>query len=204
MPQTPALLFLVGVLLLAGCASRPPPAPVAWQEHAASVAALDSWSLDGRLGIRQSNQSDTVRLSWQQAVSATQIDLSSTLLGLGAVRIRADANGVLVQKAGEPDRRLPSLDALSREYIPYDFPAAWLQWWIRGLPVPTLNTLQQGFAELGVLQDLEQEAPGGAVYTLAYDRYAAHDGLLLPGRIRMESQGLRLTFLIDSWQTHGS
>lgn len=203
MQHTPALLFLACVLLLAGCASRPPPTPVAWQNHAAALTALDSWSLRGRLGIRQADQSDTVRLAWQQSGSDTRIDLSSTLLGLGAVRIQTDAGGVLVQKAGEADRRLPSLDALSREYIPYDFPAAWLQWWIRGLPVPALDILQQNFAELGVLQDLEQQAPGGVVYTLAYDRYAGHEGLLLPGRIRLESQGLRLTFLIDSWQTAG-
>lgn len=203
MPRVPSLLLFACILLLGACASRPPPEPVAWQQHAATVAALQSWSLSGRLGIRQANQSDTVRLSWEQSATQTRIDLSSTILGLGAVRIQADASGVVVEQAGELPQRLPSLDALSRAYIPYDFPAAWLQWWIRGLPVPSLDTSTQGFAELGVLQELEQRTPGGVVYRLTYDRYAAHDGLLLPGRIILDSQGLRLTFLIDSWQTPG-
>ena len=204
MPRTSLTLFLLAVLMLAGCATPPPPEPVAWQQHAAAIGALQDWSLSGRLGIRQENQSDTVRLSWQQTGDAIRIDLSSTILGLGAVRIQGDPGGVVVEQAGEPPQRLPSLDALSRAYIPYDFPAAWLQWWIRGLPVPQLQTSQQAFSPLGVLQDLEQAAPGGARYTLAYDRYAEHEGLLLPGRIRLESQGLRLTFLIDDWQTGGT
>jgi len=201
MPRFPALLHIVTALWLAGCATRLPPEPVAWQEHASTVSALRDWSLSGRLGVRQENQSDTVRLAWQQSGTDTRIDLSSTVLGLGAVRITADATGVVLEHAGEAPRRLPSLDALSREYLPYDFPAAWLQWWIRGLPVPELDTRVQEFSELGVLQDLEQRSPAGVAYQLSYDRYASHQGLVLPGRIRLDSQGLRLTFLIDRWQT---
>lgn len=197
-----ALLLCVLLALLQACATTPPLQAVAWQEHARQVAAMTEWTLSGRLAIRQEGQADTVRINWRQSGDNSLINLSSTFLGLGAVRIQAEPGLVLVEKAGETARTLPSLDTLSSEYIPYDFPAAWLLWWIRGLPVPELDTSVQTTTELGVLQELEQSAAaGGRSYALRYENYKNIDGLLLPGRIRLNSQGVQLTFIIDNWRS---
>ncbi|HHX81880.1 MAG TPA: outer membrane lipoprotein LolB [Pseudomonadaceae bacterium] len=196
-----ALLLCALLALLQACATTPPLQAVAWQEHASQVEAMTEWALSGRLAVRQQEQAETVRINWRQSGDNSLINLSSTFLGLGAVRIQAEPGQVVVEKAGETARILPSLDALSSEYIPYDFPAAWLLWWIRGLPVPELATGVQTISELGVLQELEQSPSPDRSYTLRYENYREVSGLLLPGRIRLNSQGVQLTFIIDTWHS---
>jgi outer membrane lipoprotein LolB len=198
-PAVPRVLLAGLLLLLAGCASLPPATmPVEWQAHAETLASLQTWTLSGRLNIRQGRQSDTVNLHWAQDRTAFSIRLSGTL-GMGGVQLQGDDTQVLLEKAGEEPRLLPSLEALGREYMDYDFPAAYLTWWVRGLPVPDLPA-QSTLNEQNLLQTLVQHSPEGQRYELTFERYSVVDGLALPSRITLQSQGVMLRVLVDGWQ----
>jgi outer membrane biogenesis lipoprotein LolB len=108
---------------------------------------------------------------------------------------------VTVQKNGEEPRLLPGLDALSREYLDYDFPAAYLLWWVRGLPVPTLPA-EAVLDQNQLLQQLVQTDGRGQRWDLAFENYERVGPVILPRRISLESQGVRLRFLISDWQLH--
>lgn len=185
--------------LLAGCASVPEPElePVDWRRHREQVSALDHWALSGRLTIRQDGRAEAVNLNWRQRENAVDIRLSGTL-GLGAVRVQGDNEQVIVERAGEEPLVVPGLDSLSREYLQYEFPAAYLLYWVRGIPVPALRA-ETGFHESGLLHTLQQRSSSGQVWYLEFDRYRQHGGHTLPGRIRLQSQGVELGFSIHDW-----
>jgi outer membrane lipoprotein LolB len=191
---------LAAALLLAACATQPlviddPD----WQRHEASVATLNDWQLAGRLVVRQDGQSDTANISWLQQDEAFDLRLFGSL-GFGAVRVIGAANSVTVEKAGEAPVTFPSLGAVTREYFGYEFPAADLLYWVRGLPAPRpgSSTLDDN----RMLATLRQSDASGQEWSLTLDRYMEVDGapgLYLPGRILAQREGLELRFLVSSW-----
>lgn len=197
------VVALAALLLLGACVSSPLQSP-GWQAHRESVTQVTDWQLDGRLNVRQGRESDTIGLSWKQSGDRASIRLSSTVFGLGGVLIEGDDTRVIIEKSGEEPRELPGLDALSNEFLDYDFPAAYLRWWVRGLPVPSLPAtpiLDQN----QLLFSLVQTAPDGQRWELSYENYEQVGSVILPRRINLSSQGVMLRFLISDWQlTHVS
>lgn len=195
--------LLVLSVLLGGCAttqqSAAPTANPDFNVHQQAVLAKPDWQLSGRLNVRQAKQSDTVSLNWQQQEQNFDLTLSGAL-GLGTTRVRGnDRNGLRVEKAGEAAIELPNLQALTRDYLAFEFPAAHLLYWVRGLPVPGLPTTTE-FDSNNLLTNLSQQDEDGRTWQLVFDRYEAVDALPLPGRIRLTADDLQLTFLINDWQ----
>jgi outer membrane lipoprotein LolB len=190
-------------LCLGACASRTieptsAVAPQTWASHVAAAAAIDTWTLTGRLNIRQGNQSDTVNLNWAQQQANFDINLSGTL-GLGAVHLQGTPTFATLEKAGEETRVLSSLDELTQEMLGYAFPAGHLLWWVRGLPAPGMPA-RPAWNEAGLLATLSQTDTRGSAWSLSFDRYDTTMALPLPGRIRLQQNSVQLTFLINQWQ----
>lgn len=191
------LLFL---LTACGTTSRViAPANPDFESHRQAVLAADSWQLSGRLNIRENNESDRVSLNWKQDNQQFDITLWGAL-GLGNTRIFGTDQGLTIQKADEPPVQLPDFQALSREYLSFDFPAQYLLYWVRGVPVPELDS-SQTFDSNNLLATLSQRDPTGRSWELSFDRYAALGELNLPGRIRVVSGNIQLIFLVDAWQS---
>lgn len=196
--RLPSVLALFAFLLLGACASSPLRSP-GWQAHRESVTQVTDWQLDGRLSIRQGRESDTISLNWKQSGDRVTIRLSSTMLGLGGVLIDGDDTRVTIEKSGEEPRVLPGLDALGSEFLDYDFPAAYLRWWVRGLPVPSLPAMPV-LDQNQLLFSLVQTAPNGQRWELSYENYEQVGSVILPRRINLSSQGVLLRFLVSDWQ----
>ena len=189
-------------LLLGGCAVNTGvtgPGNAGFEAHRVAVLAAGAWRLEGRLNIRQQQQSDTVSIRWQQQGDTFDITLSSTMLGLGTTQVSGGNGEVLVEKAGEAPVTLPDLQALTRDYLAFDFPAANLLYWVRGLPAPGLPAATT-FDDNDLLASLTQQDSSGQRWQLTFDRYTAVDALVMPGRIRMSSDSVQLTFLVGEWQ----
>lgn len=186
------------LLLLSACATRPPETPpgdLSWEEHRARVLAHEGWRLQGRLNIRGPERNDTVNLTWEQQGESFAINMSGRL-GLGNVRINGNETGVVVEKAGEEPLYARSLEDVSADYLGYEFPAAKLHYWVRGITTPD----SPASMELNDNRRLASLASDG--WRLDYDRYLETGGVVLPGRIRMEHPPWRLTFLISEWTLH--
>lgn len=197
-----SLLLPCVALLIGGCATGTGvagPGNAGFEAHRAAVQAYADWQLAGRLNVRQQQQSDTVSIRWQQQGKSFDITLSSTMLGLGTTRVSGGTAEVLVEKAGEAPVTLPDLQALTRDYLAFDFPATNLLYWVRGLPAPDLPATT-AFDDSDLLASLTQQDGTGRSWQLTFDRYVAVDGLVMPGRIRLNSEDVQLTFLVSEWQ----
>jgi outer membrane lipoprotein LolB len=169
-----------------------------WEDHRYLMETLSTWTLQGRLNIRQQNNSDTVSVNWQQQEQDFVINLSG-VFGLGATMISGDQYSIRLERGNEEVLTAASLNEFTREVIGYEFPAEVLYYWVRGIPAPDrpadieLNDQQL----LSVLRQIDSQ---GNTWQLEYDRYTVTDGHSLPGRIRMSQADYRLTLLIQDWQ----
>ncbi len=201
--RLPHFLFIITSLLwLSSCATsgnNEGPDDPNWLQHEQSVLALSNWQLSGRLNVRQQNASDTVSINWQQEDQNFEIRFSGTL-GLGAVHVHGSPDEVVVEKAGAETVLLPDLQALTRNYLGYDFPAAQLLFWVRGIPAPggIISTTLDVSLMMGTLIQADTT---GRRWELEYDRYQQVNDVWLPGRIRVKSEDIQLTFLISEWLT---
>lgn len=190
--------LLVICLLLVSCTTSTNLIDRNWQTHQILVNNASSWTLQGRLNIRQANNSDTVTLNWQQMVQDFEINLSGAF-GIGATMISGNQESIRLQQGNQNPIEAASLSELSRDYLGYEFPAEALQFWVRGIPSPD-STSTMEFNENQLLASLSQTDAQGNQWLLEYDRYQESGGLNLPGRIRMSHPDYLLTFIIQSWQ----
>jgi outer membrane lipoprotein LolB len=195
-------LTITSLLWLTSCATSGKvegPSDPDWLRHQESVLALSDWELSGRLNVRQQNTSDTVNINWQQRDQSFEIRFSGTI-GLGAVQVHGSPGQVVVEKAGAETVVLPDLQALAQNYLGYDFPAAQLLYWVRGVPAPDglISTTLNADLMLGTLVQADNT---GRQWQLEYEDYQPVMDVWLPGQIRVTSGDIRLRFLINEWLT---
>ncbi len=190
------ILFLS--LLLSSCGTSSLLNNSSWETHQNLVSSSTTWTLRGRLNIRQNDRSDTVSINWQQNQEAFEINLSGAL-GLGSTIIIGDQQRIRLQRGNEEPILAANLMELSRDYLGYEFPTNALIYWVRGIPAPS-NLFTLVLNDEQRLASLTQQDSIGNTWQLEYDRYRNIDDLDLPGRIRMQHPEYRLTFIIQSWQ----
>lgn len=142
-------------LLVAGCASVPPPTP-----------ALPGDSLSGRLALRvdaaagQDARSMSAAFELQGAPERGRFSLSTPLGTMLAQARWQPGSVVLVTPQGEAP--YPDLDALTREVLGESVPVAALFDWLRGRPWPGAASVASrppaapGFRQLGWAVDLSR------------------------------------------------
>lgn len=151
-------------MLVAGCASRLPPAP---PDAAAAVAADQRFA--GRLAMavaaseRGPAQSLTAGFELRGRPEAGEIALETSLGTLLAQARWSRNEALLVTPQGS--RRFTDLDDLSREALGEALPLAALFDWLRGRPWPgaasqQLSADRTGFGQLGWEVDLGRFADG--------------------------------------------
>lgn len=194
-------LFLYGfllALLLASCTSLSPDGNLYPENYSQVLVGLQDWSLRGRLNIRSGDGNETININWQQNHEEYDINLSGAL-GMGAVQITGNNDGVTINRAGEEDAIVSSdLDSLSTEVLGYAFPLRELLYWIKGIAAPGSQAARTRNPQ-GLTATLSQADARGQRWELQYDRYQTVDSYALPGRIRLEQVPYRLTFVISDW-----
>lgn len=191
-------LLVTGVLiLLAGCASTPEPVPTGTQEdwlaHRDDIAALRSWDLSGRIAVSNEDQGWSAQFDWRQREDRFHIRLRGPL-GQGAVELLGDTRGVHLLQPGKPTVSAPSAELLLEQQTGWRLPVSGLQFWLRGLPVPGVDSDFQVDVQ-GRLIDLRQYD-----WTIDYKAYQETGPHWLPQRMKLEDPSLRVKFVVDQWR----
>lgn len=200
MPTLRHLLLLTLVLMLGACSNLHQRETLefggdasAWQTHRKAVTPLDSWTLQGKLGVRAPTESGSGTVLWLQQQEQYDIRLSGPL-GRGATRIQGNDRGVTLDIAGQPPVSASSAEALLEQQVGWRLPVEHLLWWVRGLPAPGSPSRLQ----LNPDSQLARLAQAG--WTVEYSRYQQIDGVQLPQRLQLSGYDMLLTLVITRWE----
>lgn len=167
----------------------------AWQTHQQQVSELNVWQLDGKLGIRSSAESGSLRLRWEQQDDQYQISANDPI-GRQLADLQGSAKGVILSQ-GDQQFYAQTPEALFHAQLGWPLPVSNLLYWVRGLPAPGEITAL-GLNEMGQLSLLEQQG-----WQLTFDQYRTLGHYpALPTQINAHHPGhnLRLKLIIYSWQ----
>lgn len=200
MPILRNLLLLTLILTLSACSNLHQRETLefggdtaAWQAHRKAVTPLDSWTLQGKLGVRAPRESGSGTVLWLQEHDQYDIRLSGPL-GRGATRIQGNDHGVTLDIAGQPPMSAPSAEALLEQQVGWRLPVEHLLWWVRGLPAPG----SPSHLQLNPDSQLARLAQAG--WTVEYSRYQQIDGVQLPQRLQLSGYDMLLTLVITHWE----
>lgn len=186
------LPWLALLAWLAGCVTPPSPPPGMSPAQHAGLLALEHWRVEGKLGIKAPRASESALLDWRQQGEHFDITLSGPLGGARA-HLAGTPRQLSLAQPGQPTRHARDADELLSDALGWSVPVEELRYWVRGLASPGTR-VQDMQAQGGVLVALRQ-----AGWTLQFSQHREQDGLVLPGRLVMERDGLRLTLIARRW-----
>jgi outer membrane lipoprotein LolB len=196
-----ALASCLALLALAGCRTRPPPAPVIgpgadapWPKQYAALSRLDSYGLNGRVGVAANGQGFSASLRYSQKQERADLALDGPM-GVGGMRI-----GIQDRELTVTNSRGETLDGAAargeiESRLGFELPLTELRWWLLGLPAPGSPSENRqaspdapidAFRQNGWHVSIESRAPGL--------------GFSLPKRLTAEREGARLKLLVENWQ----
>lgn len=189
---------LLAVLLIAGCTTlqREAPLPTAAREF--GLLGMESWSLRGRIAVRDSEgEGGQAGVSWQQRGPGSYLDLAGPF-GAGRVLLTFEPGRAAAMTADE-ERRMEYTgpDAAERfmaDQLGWSFPVASARYWVLGLADPAAQADLQLDAA-GLPATLRQHG-----WNIGFERFADVDGYAMPVKLRLENGRFRLRLVVSDWK----
>jgi outer membrane lipoprotein LolB len=179
---------LLGVLMLAACASAPPkPAEIPPRPQRESILGFE---LSGRAIIRQGAHADTMRLTWEHTPAQDAIGFSSAL-GMVVAELQRDANGARWITADGERYEARSADQLMARITDQPVPLESLSRWVLGRAGKNADVTLDAKGRL-----LEALDEGWTVRVLAYETELPN---ALPSSIEVEHGTLRIRLAVEEW-----
>ncbi len=194
MQQRQFATIMALAIMIAGCATQPDQAPMQrnWEARLEQLQSLNDWRADGKLALRNDQQSESASISWKQNKKNTQLDLNGPL-GLGATTIHSDGKTLEVTGAeGTKRYDISSPEAIIVE-TGWDLPLQALQYWLLGIPAPAWET-REIEVEAGLLKRLHQS--GWSITYQNYGKFGQHE---LPTKLLIERADTRARVIIRNW-----
>lgn len=171
--------------------------PSAWPARAADLEQLKAWEVRARVGVRTGQEGGSVGWHWQRRADSQQLDFTGPT-GKLLFRLHEDAAGARAQDADGKQYFAPDTQALLAELTGWQLPVAGLEYWARGLPIPTLAHAAR-FDPQARLSELTQA--GWSIRFLDYVPVGARE---LPRKLELRSAGsdeaeIKLKIVISDW-----
>jgi outer membrane lipoprotein LolB len=195
-------LALTLALILAACATQPtsppstPPAPINVsinQQHLATLATINSYSLKGRLGVVTQKQGFSGSIEWQHQQASDNIDVYSPVGGKVA-NISKTATGVTLTDQKSRSISAQDAESLTEMTLGFRLPLTGLADWALGKPTASkIDT--STWDEKGRLLTLKQDG-----WDISYENYANNNDIDLPNKIVLKSEKANLKLLVEKWE----
>lgn len=172
---------------LSGCASTRTA-----QGLPASNAAVDAFSLNGRVAVKLDHRGYTASLRWRHTQTRDLVRLFSPL-GSVVGEIDADGNGATLTTADKKIYRSSDAQSLTREVLGWDLPLAGLRYWITGRADPAAAVQAQERDDKQRLKSLMQND-----WRIAYLEYFGDSAM--PSRLSLAFDRLNLRLIVEHWE----
>jgi len=194
-PRLAAVPAIAALAAFGGCRTLPTPAPGAsWEARRAELQARTHFELRGRVAVAAGSEGFNASLHWIQDGARAQLTLAGPL-GAGGAQVTATAEDLeLTTSRGD---RLSGEAARTQlaARLGFDPPLSSLRYWVLGVPdpqAPATETLDAGQQRLSALV---QEG-----WQIGYDGYASAGAEVLPARLTLQRDAVRVRLLVDTWQ----
>jgi outer membrane lipoprotein LolB len=189
---------VVTLALSAACRTTPPTLPpsASWESRRAQLQAREHFRLQGRVAVAANGEGFNASLRWTQEGERTEMTLEGPL-GVGGVQLTATGNELrLVTSHGEVVDNAAAHEALVAR-LGFDPPLAALRYWALGVPdpdpaLPATESLDPAQQRLSALTQ------GG--WRIDYQSYTSAAGEILPARLTLQRETVRVRLLVDGWQ----
>jgi outer membrane lipoprotein LolB len=183
-------LLLVFCSALAACATvRPLPPSAKWEQRVTDLQKAGGWQLDGRAAVAAGTQGWQATLNWRQSGMFAEVHLAGPF-GIGALVLKQGPDGLSMNGAPPSDAVLSQV----QEKLGFDLPLENLHYWLLGVPNPA--------AAFDVSRNDQDRAKTitQAGWSIVYDRYMPMAGDLLPTRVVLSREDVRVRIIIDHWE----
>jgi outer membrane lipoprotein LolB len=183
-------LFTLALSALAGCASLPPPPPLASATHG---AAADAFAFSGRVAVREQDRNITGGIRWRHEAARDEILLLSPL-GQGVAQIISDADGATLRTNDDKVYHAADAEQLTSNVTGWRIPVSGLIFWLRGQPQPGTTPHEERDAQ-GRLVRLSQDD-----WKIEYPAYFDAPDDRLPRRIVLTRPEFEFKLVVDNWE----
>lgn len=183
-----AALGLV-IVVLAGCAARPPPvtAPMV-------PADLENWDLTGRISVSTPSDGFTGRFTWRQTPDRIKLDLRGPL-GVGGMTIEGDARELTLRRRDDVTILSDPEPDLAR-LVGWELPVTSLDAWLLGRLDPDYSGSVMAGKD-GLASSLQQRG-----WQADYSIWQTQQGFALPRKLNLTTSELEVRVVIDRFTPH--
>ncbi|MCG8612114.1 MAG: lipoprotein insertase outer membrane protein LolB [Pseudomonadales bacterium] len=169
--------------------------PETWPMQHRMLSTLTHWSINGKIGIRQPGQSESAAINnGSQRGEHYNIDLSSLLLGMGAIHIEGNLDYILLSDSDEQNIYSDDPESLLEQHAGWTLPLAYIADWVKGIPSPG-SPYRLEFTAEGRLAHVEQSG-----WTVTYRNFLEVGDYPLPAKITITDGERRIIIVINQWQ----
>lgn len=198
MQATQRWLLLGAILAVPGCASIPPAiapsTPEVHQQHLATLAGINQFSLNGRIGVQTDSKGFSGSAKWQHTPRQDSISLFSPL---GSQVAAIERNSENVSLVTNDNKRYEAVDTetLTEQNLGWRLPMNGLSDWVLGRPGKEPVEAVQ-WDDAGRLVKLSQDG-----WDIEYGQYTPVNDYQLPTRITLRNASrLTLKLIVQQWQ----
>lgn len=190
--------LLVAIALLSACTQVPKIdsnlKTQLWLEHQIAVSDIQTWKIKGRVAVKNTNESGTVTLFWNQQFTDYELRFIAPL-GQGTYILTGSKNGVVMQAPKDKVIEAENAEQLLRDGLGWDVSLNGLKYWVRGVPEPDVNYSELMLDEQGRLTNLEQSG-----FNVSVSSYLVLNGVSLPEKLKIKSDNIQLKVIIQNWE----
>ena len=199
MSKAVKILFSLLLLsfLLSGCSLKPrTDGPILTaQQRLDRIEQLQHFELTAAMGIRSPTDTISGRLHWQQQADDYQARMNNSF-GISIFRLDSSAGSTRLQVRGE-DYQASNSSELMLALTGWSLPLDDMPLWLKGLAGS--NASAKEYDELDRLIAFTLQDRSGYHWQVRYERFFS-DSLALPRNIKVQSDDIRITLVIWSWQ----
>ncbi len=194
----PALLLL---LLMTACSNNPvvsnkttePVSEILWSERQQELKSIQAWEINGRLGVKTSEDAWSATLKWQHNDDLSRLRIIAPFHGTYEIRQEDKQYSLMTPDDGMLVTENP--EQVMLENVGWTIPVRSLMYWVRGLVDESLNVELKQVNEKAQLVGLQQKN-----WLIKFSNYMAVKQYSLPGKIVLSNQYATITLLNKNWK----